>query len=178
MKNLIDKFILRIRLYKATYVYCKESIGYMKRLGIKNRPVKGEDEYVKKWKQLSPFVDRPSYRLYSHYCGQIPDIVPEGISRILIEKVLDPIPYRYAYEDKNLFPLIIGIEYLPETVVARINGGVLLDSNYEPLTHFEEILNQYDCLILKPTVSSSSGKGIMLFQRNEVGVFFPTRMNS
>ena len=171
MKGFIEKNILRIRLCKAVYVYRKESIGYMKRLGIKNTKVEGEDEYVNKWKQLFPLVDRPSYRLYSHYCGQTPDIVPEGISRILIEKVLDPIPYRYAYEDKNMFPLIIGKEYLPETVVARINGSVLLDSNYRPLTHFEEKLQKYDRLILKPTVSSSSGRGVLLFQKKEDGVF-------
>ena len=175
MKGFIEKTILRIRLCKAVYVYRKESIGYMKRLGIKNIIVKGEDEYVKKWKQLFPLVDRPSYRLYSHYCGQTPDIVPEGISRILIEKVLDPIPYRYAYEDKNMFPLIIGKEYLPETVVARINGSVLLDSNYRPLTNFEDKLKQYDRLILKPTVSSSSGRGVMLFQKDDNGVFFSNK---
>ena len=175
MKDFIERTILRIRLCKAIYVYRKESIGYMKRLGIKNRPVRGEDEYVRKWKQLFPFVDRPTYRLYSHYCGQSPDIVPEGISRILIEKVLDPIPYRYAYEDKNIFPMIIGKEHLPETVVARINGSVLLDADNKPVTHFDDILKKYDRLILKPTTSSSSGKGILLFKKNDDGIFISNK---
>lgn len=72
---------------------------------------------------LCPRVEPYSYRFFRHFCGNNPNIVPEDIGRSYIEEVLNPVEYRPAYADKNLFPEIIGKNHVARTIVCRINGG-------------------------------------------------------
>ncbi len=153
-----------IRLLKAYYVYRNQSLKYMKWLGIRNCKVAGEKEYVEKWSQLSKKIDVVSYRLYSHYCGCIPDIVPEDIGRIIIEEKLDPPRYRDFYNDKALYPELLGSNHVPKTLICRINGSFLLDNSLLPLTtDVVTACNGCERMILKPSIDSSSGQGIELF---------------
>lgn len=134
--------------------------------GFENRKAEGEDDYIEKWKALCPRVEPYSYRFFSHYCGYTPNIVPEDIGRIFIEKILNPPIFRFSYSDKNLFPMIVGKEYLPRTIVCRINDSCLLDEDYN---YADKELNDYigdlETLVLKPSVGTCSGKGILLFRK-------------
>jgi hypothetical protein len=76
------------------------------------------------------------------------------------------VEYRKAYEDKNMFPEIVGKENVPRTIVCRINGSNLLDADYK---NAGDDLSKYvadaTSLILKPSVNSSSGRGILKFEK-------------
>lgn len=155
-----------LRRYKCYLVYSRQYNKYRKDLGLPGGKQSGEDEYIAKWIQLSHRIDKSSYRLFSHFCGQTPDIVPEDIGRMIIEPKLNPFKYRDYYSDKNIFPIQFGKEALPRTIVCRINGSMLLDENYNVIRKpIKDIINNYNKVLLKPTVDSNSGKGILLFNR-------------
>lgn len=164
LKYYLSSFINKARLIKAVFYYRHQSLKYMKKLGIPNIKVPGENEYIKKWSVLSRKVDRSSYRLYSRYCGGIPEIVPEGIGRIIIEEKLNPPRYRDFYNDKTQYPVLLGEQIVPSTFICRINGSVLLNSSFLPLsTEIITACRGFERLILKPSIDSSSGKGVELF---------------
>lgn len=164
IKGYIYSFIQWVRLLKANYVYRKQSLSYMKLLGIPNKKVPGESEYKKKWKALSNKVDVISYRLYSHYCGSVPYIVPEGIGRIIIEEKLNPPRYRDYYNDKSLYPITLGEKVVPQTFICRINGSVLLDNKLKAFVgNVKSACFPSPRVILKPSIDSSSGRGIEIF---------------
>ncbi len=164
LKCYLRSFVNKVRLIKAVFYYRHQSLKYMKMLGIPNKKVPGESEYIKKWSVLSRKLDLPSYRLYARYCGNIPEIVPEGIGRIIIEEKLNPPRYRDFYNDKTQYPVILGEQNVPSTFVCRINGSVLLNSSFLPLsTDILTACNGCERIILKPSIDSSSGRGIELF---------------
>lgn len=137
-----------------------------------NKFIEGEDKYLEKWKQLSAKVEPFSYRFFSHYVGPCADIVPENIGRSFIESKLNPVQMRGYYEDKNMFPFICGKENVPHSIICRMNGGKLLDENLNQLnSSFANYLIGFDRLILKPSVGSSSGRGVMLFSLQDDGSF-------
>ena len=149
------------------YIYTTQFRYYLRRLGFENKKVAGEDEYLRKWRQLACVVEPYSYRLFSHYVCPSANIVPENIGHAVIEELLNPLPMRKAYMDKNLFVRIIGKENMPRTIVCRINGSQLLDEDYNmaerPLSYY---VKDAMALILKPTVDSASGRGVMKFERH------------
>jgi len=168
MSNTILKktssFIHKLRLYKAVFHYRKQALRYMKCLGIVNKSVTGEEEYITKWSVLSKWVEVSSYRLYSNYCGHIPEIVPEGIGRIIIEEKLNPPRYRDYYNDKSLYPITLGKGVVPLTLICRINGSVLLNNSLEALQDdVESVCLPCTKVVLKPSIDSSSGRGIEIF---------------
>jgi hypothetical protein len=137
-------------------------------LNIADQPAEGEDAYIAKWQRLSERKDVYSYRLFSRYVGNDPNITPEGICRRKIETVLNPLQHRQYYEDKNLYSQYMGDLNLPKTYLRRIGGSVILDEKYNAVES-DNILSviSEDCnrVILKPSVDSSSGRGVMLFER-------------
>ena len=160
----ILKSINFVRHYWTYLSYSRQFKKYLRIQHIDNRKTEGEDEYIKKWKVLSSHVEPYSYRFFSKYCGKTPNIVPEDIGRSYIEEVLNPIESRSVFSDKNLFPRIVGKENCPRTVLCRINGSVILDDNYLPAkTDFMIYAGDINELILKPSVDSCSGKGIIKF---------------
>lgn len=158
--------MVSIKRYRCYRRYSKQYKCYLKEQHFENKKAIGEDSYIKKWEVLCPRVEPYSYRFFSHYCGHSPNIVPEDIGRSFIEEVLNPIKYRPAYTDKNLFPEIIGKENVARTIVCRINGGNLLDADYKLAS---DELSKYTAnttsLILKPSVDSKGGKGILKFEK-------------
>ena len=171
MNQVVSRLTENIIKYLQYRFYSSQFKRYLKLQGFENKKAQGEDEYIKKWSALCSRVEPYSYRFFSHYCGFNPNIVPEDIGHSYIEEVLDPKKYVSTYSDKNLFPVIIGKEHMPRTVVCRINGGNLLDADYHLADKdLYEYVGKADSLILKPSINSMSGRRILKFN-NENGVF-------
>lgn len=147
------------------WFYTRQFKKYLKIHRIPNRSIEGESEYLKKWSVFGVKVEPYSYRLFSRFTHAGSDIVPENIGRCLVETKLNPRKMRPVYEDKNMFPFICGKDNVPATILCRMNGGPILDSDLKPIT---ENIDNYLCgnlhLILKPSVGSSSGVGVYLFE--------------
>ena len=134
----------------------------LNKLGYSRGPMKGEPDYLKQWRQLSFLVEPYSYRLYSNYCGQTPDIVPYDILHTIIEPTLNPPSLWAEYEDKNKFSEIVGSDILPCAIVSRMAGGQI---------KYHVALSEIDCaLIIKPSVDRSCGEGVVRFEK-EGGVY-------
>lgn len=146
------------KLYSSRYKY------YLELQHFENKKAEGEDVYLEKWKAISSRVEPYSYRFFSHYLGHTPNIVPEDIGHSYIEDILNPRALRPVYYDKNLFPEIIGKEYVPRTVVCRINGSQLLDAEYRLAEkELPDYIGETDNLVLKPSGDSRSGRGVIKF---------------
>lgn len=125
--------------------------------GFPNRKAEGEEAYVAKWRQIATYVEPYSYRLFSHYCGTTPDIIPEDIMHAVVERYLNPREYWAEYEDKNNFAKYVGDSILPRTFASRQAGGPI--ATVVPFA-------QADCpLIIKPSVGTSCGDSILRFDR-------------
>lgn len=162
------------RHYRFYKIYSAQFKHYLELQHFENKKAEGEDAYLQKWKALSPRVEPYSYRFFSHYCGYTPNIVPEDIGHSFVEEVLNPLELRPVYMDKNLFPKIIGKENVPRTIVCRINGSQLLDAEYKNAEkELPEYIGEAESLILKPTIDSSSGRGIIKFIKKD-GAFIST----
>lgn len=108
------------------------------------------------------------------------NIIPEDIGHTIIERCLNPERYRDYYSVKALYATYLNKEYLPETIAYRINGGCLLDDNYREVTdkELEYKISKYKRLILKPSVDSCSGHGVMLFTKDDNGIMCYTKDKS
>ena len=155
--------------------------------------VECEDEYLATWSKFGGKVEPYSCRLFSHYGLRGGGIVPES-QGIILERYLNPRRYIPFYSDKNLFSTYLGVDTVPETLIARINGSVLLDKDFSPIHRFlfqgasvremasitsgelADYLKPNQKVCLKPSVDSSSGQGVELFAlqdgafRNKKGV--------
>lgn len=70
------------------------------------------------------------------------------------------------YSDKNLFPIIVGDNNTPKTLICRINSSQLLDNCFQLLKgKFDDYLKDVDEVVLKPTINSCSGLGVKKFTR-------------
>ena len=164
LKNLIQN---EPSLYNAAmyWFYTRQFKKYLKLHHIANKSKEGETEYIKKWSVFGVRVEPYSYRLFSMFTDAGVNIVPENIGRCFLEKKLNPPKMRPVYEDKNMFPFFCGKENVPETVLCRMNGGPILDSNLMPITmDIENYFDNRTNLIIKPSVGSSSGIGVHLFE--------------
>lgn len=160
MENEIPSY-RHYRLYK---IYSARYKHYLELQHFENKKAEGEDAYLQKWRVLSSRVDPYSYRFFSHYLGHTPNIVPEHIGHSYIEDILNPRAFRPFYYDKNLFPEIIGKEYVSRTIICRINGSRLLDADYRLAEkELSEYIGETDNLILKPSGDSRSGRGVIKF---------------
>ena len=169
--NIKSKFIIKIKEaytalhhYRCYCFYSSQFKHYLKLQHFENKKVEGEEAYLQKWKKLCSRVEPYSYRFFSHYLGHTPNIVPEDIGHSIIEEILNPMAFRHVYLDKNLIPEIVGKDCVPRTIVCRINGSQLLDAEYRKADkELFEYIGETEVLILKPTVYSSSGQGIVKF---------------
>lgn len=151
-----------------------------------SQKAEGEEEYIRFWQKAfgSKKVDVYSYRLFSHYMGNVPHIIPEILGYSLLEKQLNPIRYRDFYSDKNVYSMYFpDSKVIPQTLMARIVGGQIVRYNdkkkYNELVFsFKNLSNLsagalaaqlegYSKVCFKPTVDTSSGLGVTLFLRQE-----------
>ena len=165
IKILISKLLIWVYDYVAYKECCKQYNRYLLRQNYKNAFVEGEDKYVKLWSTLSRRVEPYSYRFFSHYCGRTPYIIPEDIGHTIIERILNPERFRPYYCDKNMYAQYIRKEYLPKTILCRINGGGIMDVDLHLINEeqLNSYLSSYNRIVLKPSIDSCSGIGVMLF---------------
>ena len=172
MKLIRTMFSCLGNLYYDYRYYKYYSNQFKKSGGGINQKIKGEDEYIRKWKSLGKFVDRYQYRLFSQYVGFTPYIVPEDIGRRYLEKFLNPKRFRPFYSDKNMYDLVMDISFTPKTYIRRINGSNLLGEDYKPIQHnIDDLLKTSKGIILKPSIDTAGGLGVCLFERNDDGMF-------
>jgi hypothetical protein len=159
------KYLLVNRRNKTRFNnYSKRFKHFLKAHRIPNVKAEGEDEYLKKWRQLTDKVEPYSYRFLSHYYGTNPNIMPEYIARYIVQSTLNPSRFRSYFCDKNMYSKYIPGHYLPMTIIRRINGSVLLGEDYHALSQdVSQVLSPYPKVILKPTVETGDANGIMLF---------------
>lgn len=172
MKDRIIK-IYEAYLKRASYkFYSAQFKRYCAMHGIPDSSVEGEMEYIKKWSVLTPRVEPYSYRLFSRYMGADADIIPEDIGHTYLENILNPRRYRDYYADKNIFDNMFCTGTMPVTILRRMRGSCLLNACYEIVNNLEwgggkNSLSSLNRLVLKPTVDSCSGQGVMLFEKVE-----------
>ena len=179
LKCFISEVLVRLYDYKVYQEYSKQFRRYLLHQGFKNSFVEGEDKYKELWSKLSHRVEPYSYRFFSHYCGKTPYIIPEDIGHTVIERILNPERFRAYYSDKNMYSQYIQKEYLPKTILCRVNGSLIMDENYHPISNekFNSYLSSYNRVILKPSIDSSSGVGVMLFTKYSDGRWFYKKGN-
>lgn len=174
MKVIIRELIKRLLF--SYHSFCLKR-SYKKLLAINFLPNKkqtGEVCWVDKWSVLGEKVNPIYYRLFSHYIGCDVNILPEDISHDVIESILNPRRYEAYYSDKNVFDRLFPDGYLPQTILRKMNGFyytvdyIKVDLNMESLYQF---LKERKKVMIKPSVDSSSGKGIHLLYKDN-GTWF------
>lgn len=175
LSNCLKRFILWYKAYRMRRCYGKRISKIMHLNNISSKAIEGENEFIRKWQTLSSNVNINYYRCYANYIGKDINILPEDICCNIIEPILDPIKYRYFYDDKNMFERILTPDFLPIALLRNIRG-FYYSKNYEPV-HIETdkelyaYLVGYDKIIIKPTVDTESGRNVVLFIRNTKGGF-------
>lgn len=169
VKSAIIGKLEGFREWRCYRHYSGQFRRYCETQGIADVPAEGEEAYVRKWSVFTPRVERWSYRLFSRYMGADADIIPEDIGHTCIEDNLNPPRYRDYYSDKNAFDDLFREGTMPATVLRRVGGSVIMDAGWHTVNDFGEIditaLTVYRRLVLKPSVDSCSGAGVMLFEK-------------
>lgn len=163
MENFIHKQLISYFDGRSFRYHSSRFKSMVEHLEIPRLKIVG-GEYEKKWSVFGR-VDKYSYRLFSRYCGFTPDIVPEDIGHRKIETVLNPLRYRAFYSDKNTYGLYLPKTCMPVTVLRRMGGGRVLDDEFCIVEDVDRYLSEfrYKALILKPSVDSCSGRGVIKF---------------
>lgn len=176
MKQKIQKIVSDL-FYKLrnNRIYQARKVEYRNILKMHYDPeltVDGEDGYFKFWKQLTNKIEPYSYRLFSHFMGNVSYIIPDYIGTEILSYYLNPRRYSDFYEDKNTYSSYVLLEHaLPKTYLKRIGGGKIL---YEDSVEGIEIISSptlclqnlgVEMFILKPTVDTCSGEGVMMFKK-------------
>lgn len=160
----------------------KELYNIIKKTG-KNEDCKKIDEWVSYWKELGN-VNRNYYRVFSKYVGEDINIVPDDICHNIIEPILNPKRFLSTYEDKCIFDKMLWTSFhenvTPFTYIRNINGANY-DYNYSLIDSIDKVIssipNNINNLIIKKSIDSSSGKGVVFVQRNSNGEFFDPTAN-
>jgi hypothetical protein len=167
VKRIVYPAILYIADLLCYRRFVKQLKATIKRLNIKRSNLEGIDKYYEKWRKLDKRVEKYSYILYSTFIGNTPDIVPENIGHRRITPALNPPLFAEFYSDKNMYELYMADINMPKVFARRVDGGKLVDKDFKPLN--KGILGAIpaDCqkVVLKPSVDTDSGVGVMIFKR-------------
>lgn len=172
MKRFIVNIIQKLNRWGVRRKFLnKEISAIMKKSKIPNKKLPHEDIWSKKWSKLLSNTDRRYYRIYSKFIGADINIMPDDVCHFIVESTLNPIKYRNFYSDKNMFDRVLSLRFndivTPKSFVRNIEGK-FYDLNYnliglEPLNLAG--LLEADRIVVKPSVDSSSGKGVLFFEK-------------
>lgn len=146
----------------------------MRKNGISDKKMPGEDEWLKKWSQFGIKAKTTQYRVFSHYIGEDINIVPEDICHDFIEPLLDPFRFTGYYSDKNIYDKLFPEGFFPKTLLRRMNG-FYYDKEYHPMQMSERLVTTLlrtlpsRKAILKPSIDGMSGKGIFMIELTPAG---------
>lgn len=165
-------FLLNAALH---FMMSKIELGYIIRRSGKNKNCKKIDEWIKKWKPLGRF-NKDYYRVFSQYCGEDVNIVPDDLLHNLIEPILNPKRFISTNEDKCLFDKMLWFSFgrfVTAPTYLRNICGSKYDMDYQPIDKCvtDLIPTDVNSLIVKPSLDSSSGRSISFFHRNLDGIF-------
>ncbi|MCR4919110.1 MAG: hypothetical protein K5928_04755 [Prevotella sp.] len=132
----------------------------------------GEEEWIRKWSRLSPHLSIESYRFYSEFLGNDPNILSDDMFHAIIDPIINDKVSLPVYLNKNLYEILISKEAFPICIFRKMNGDYL-DSDYKDfnmdenrldkiLLKNERIISQ-GRFIVKPTQETGHGKGVHLF---------------
>lgn len=132
MKSLIRKSIRNLILLRISSIMEKREKSILKLRGIPLNKVQGEDEWIDFWKPLVGTKNKYAYRLYSKSCGYSKHIISEPAC-IAINNALNPVEFQAYYADKNMFDKLLLPGATPKTILRKMRGGCILDSEYSPV---------------------------------------------
>ena len=170
--NAIKSLFSTIHYVRKARMCADQYKSYLQELKYENKSIDGENAYIKLWSQLTARVEPYSYRLFSHYMGKVPHIIPDYIGTEILFYYLNPRRYSDFYEDKNTYSSYVLLENaFPKTYLKRIGAGKILHE--DSVEGIEIISSPTLCLqnlgvemfILKPTVDTCSGEGVMMFKK-------------
>ena len=183
LKCVFWNLLLFLKRKRVSNIYKRKYKHYLMRAKIPSETQTGEENYVKLWSKIDKNVEVFSYRFFHNFMGDVPYIVPESIGHNYIEFFLNPQRFRDYYNDKNIYGKLFDKSDLPVTIIRRMSGGNLIDGNYQVIKNGDSIINfessveslssillPYGKVLLKPTIDSNSGEGIMIFSKSD-GVF-------
>lgn len=170
-------FYTKILNKTVNYLYNKNYRLYLREQKIPNKPAPLEKEWIQKWSVLQR-PKKASYRVYSARYKPDVNIVPDEVSHNIILPILNPVRFRFCYEDKNIYDKLFPTEYTAATLLRKMNG-FYYDADYRRIEQLTDSLllqkvQQFDTIVIKPTIDSHSGSGVMLFEKNPDGSY--TRM--
>lgn len=180
MKSIIKRinriYDLSLSWGIALLLKYKELGKIIKKTG-KNNQCDYIEEWKNKWKVLGK-VNKDYYRVFSRYCGENINIVPDDLCHNIIEPILNPKRFLNAYEDKCMFDKMLWSSFgkciTPYTYIRNI-GGANFDINYSSIDSVDKVISDIplvvDKLIIKKSIDSSSGRGVCFVQRNRDGIF-------
>lgn len=130
-----------------------------------------EKDWYAYWSPITKRNPIESFRLYGQYSTPSRGIISQCIADV-VNRYLSPLQYRSFYADKNTFDILLPNMILPRTI-ARKFQGMFLSDNYKTIS-ISDVLNRadkYTRVIVKPSVDSNSGRGVVVFTKNDKGVF-------
>lgn len=166
------------RIYNAlistgvTILLARKELARIKNKSGIRHDCNGIHEWKKKWRGLG-WVNPDYYRVFSQYCGEDVNIVPDDICHNVIEPILNPRRFISTYEDKCLFDKFLKSSFInnitPFTYFRCING-VYFDVNYDRVKSLQQVIDnipvEVDRLVIKKSIDSSSGNGIVFIVRD------------
>ena len=177
------------RLYNAIIAICVSQIALKKELRAiikkshKNNKCLHLKEWHTKWKVLG-LTNKDYYRVFSQYCGEDTNIVPDDICHNVIEPILNPKRHISTYEDKCMFDTILWPIFkrniTPDTYIKNI-GGACYDSSFSAIHDVDSCIRtiplSVNRLVIKRSIDSSSGKNIAFVERTNTGNFIDLNTN-
>jgi hypothetical protein len=176
--KFLEWFFRKISLKIQYYVVLNNYLNKIKRFELCNDNHLKSDhskkmlkEFVRKWSTFKHPFSNEQYKIYSSISG-IPsaDFVPDNIFYWIIEPTLNRLKTNFAYSNKNFYEKLYTPEFFPRGILHCINNE-FYDSDYHLIKSLnqdiiENLLTDYNQVILKPALETSSGRNVKLFVRN------------
>lgn len=175
MKQIIRKFVRNTLLCIVSLKMEKREKSILRLRNLPMNKAKGEEEWIKFWKPLVGYKNKYAYRLYSKSCGESKYIISEPAC-IAINNALNPVQFQAYYADKNMFDKLLTAGATPKTILRKMRGSCILDSQYSNVESLSDeslsdYLKDFNSVILKPSVGTNSGIGVELFIREDDNKF-------
>lgn len=153
-------------------VHLREIENACKQANITLHAQPGEEEWLRKWSRLTPHVSIESYRFYSEFLGNDPNILSDDIFHAIIDPIINDKVSLPVYLNKNLYEKTMPQCSFPVCVIRNMNGDYM-DRDYKDLQMTESLFNnmvienqrliQQGRFIIKPALNTGRGRGVHLF---------------